>query len=217
MGHNGLVYRRGRKFVSWQKRLLDILLACIGIIVFAIPFLFLLLVLLFIQGRPIFYVSERMKSPDQGFKLLKLRSMRASRSNSGVTGGDKDTRYTKAGRVLRKYRLDELPQILNVLKGDMSFVGPRPPLRGYVESFPEVYGDVLKSKPGITGLATLVYHGHETELLAKCKTAQETDAVYRNRCIPVKARLDLMYQQQQSVCFDLSILGKTIAKLFPKL
>lgn len=200
--------------MTWQKRVLDILLATIGIIVLAIPFLLLLGVLLIVQGRPIFFVSERMKGPDVGFDLWKLRSMTNSSTDSGVTGGDKRGRYTYYGKRLRRLRLDEIPQLWNVFIGDMSFVGPRPPLRSYTEDYPEIYGEVLKSRPGITGLATLMYHQHETELLARCKSAVETDEVYRRRCIPQKARLDRVYQKHQSVCFDLAILGQTFTKVF---
>ena len=102
------------------------------------------------------------------------------------------------GRFLRRSRLDEVPQLWNVLKGDMSFVGPRPPLRLYVERFPELYAKVLQSRPGVTGLATLVFHRHEEKLLAACRSAAETDAVYARRCVPRKARIDLIYQNMLS-------------------
>lgn len=200
--------------MNWQKRVLDILLATIGAVVFAVPFVLLLLVLLIVQGRPIFYVSERMKSPDESFDLWKLRSMSNTSTDSGVTGGDKLGRYTHYGKLLRRLRLDEIPQLWNVVIGDMSFVGPRPPLRSYAEDYPEIYDEVLQSRPGITGLATLMYHQHETELLSKCKSSDETDKVYRRRCIPQKARLDIVYQEHQSVCFDLVILGQTVSKVF---
>lgn len=200
--------------MTWQKRSLDIFLACLGVVIFAIPFAALVLFLLVVQGRPIFYLSERMKSPDVGFQLWKLRSMEVSTANSGVTGGDKKARYTQYGKRLRRLRFDEIPQLWNVLKGDMSVVGPRPPLRLYVEDFPELYRQVLASRPGITGLATLTYHQHETEMLSKCMTSEQTDSVYRRRCIPQKARLDIVYHLHQSVCFDLVILARTIGKVF---
>ncbi|AML50680.1 sugar transferase [Falsihalocynthiibacter arcticus] len=200
--------------MTWQKRSLDIFLACVGILFFAIPFAVLFLFLMAVQGRPIFYLSERMKSPNEVFLLWKLRSMEMSAVNSGVTGGDKRARYTRYGKRLRRLRFDEIPQLWNVLKGDMSLVGPRPPLRLYVEDFPELYRQVLASRPGITGLATLTYHQHETEMLVKCSTAEQTDSVYRRRCIPQKARLDLIYQAHQSVCFDLEILTQTVGKVF---
>ena len=120
------------------------------------------------------------------------------------------------GRFLRRARLDEIPQLWNVIRGDMSFVGPRPPLRLYVERFPEIYGKVLRSRPGITGLATLKFHAHEEWILKSCKTAEETDFAYSRRCVPQKARLDLIYQRHQSLCFDLSLLGGTVARVLVK-
>jgi lipopolysaccharide/colanic/teichoic acid biosynthesis glycosyltransferase len=136
--------------------------------------------------------------------------MRPAAIDSGVSGGDKAARITPAGGFLRRTRLDELPQLFNILKGDMSFVGPRPPLRRYVEACPETYAAVLRSRPGVTGLATLVFHRHEERFLAQCATPEETNRVYLRRCIPRKARLDLIYQRRQSLCLDLWILLRTL-------
>lgn len=199
-----------------QKRLFDLGLALVLALLLAVPFLVLLAVLLLREGRPLFYVSERMKSPGVPFQLWKLRSMSVAREDSGVSGGDKATRITPMGRFLRRARLDEIPQLWNVIRGDMSFVGPRPPLRLYVERFPEIYGKVLRSRPGITGLATLKFHAHEEWILKSCKTAEETDFAYSRRCVPQKARLDLIYQRHQSLCFDLSLLGGTVARVLVK-
>jgi lipopolysaccharide/colanic/teichoic acid biosynthesis glycosyltransferase len=142
--------------------------------------------------------------------LVKFRSMRPDAKDGGVTGADKADRITRTGRFLRRSRLDEVPQLWNILKGDMSFVGPRPPLRVYVQDYPQIYGPVLRSRPGLTGLATLAYHAHEQRLLAQCQTAAETDATYRRACIPHKARLDLIYQARRSLCFDLVLMWRTI-------
>lgn len=191
------------------KRVFDIVLALALATILALPFVALLVFLLISQGRPLFYVAERMKAPAQPFALWKLRTMTVAPADSGVSGGDKAARITPTGRFLRRARLDEIPQLWNVLRGDMSFVGPRPPLRSYVERFPAIYAQVLQSRPGITGLATLEFHAHEEQLLAKCHNAAETDAVYVRRCIPRKAHLDLIYQHHQSLCFDLLLLGRT--------
>lgn len=196
-----------------SKRLFDITLALLLSVLLALPFLVLVLVLLATQGRPVFYVAERMRAPGRPFRLWKLRTMTVAQSDSGVSGGDKVSRITPAGRLLRRTRLDEIPQLWNVLKGDMSFVGPRPPLRQYVERFPEIYARVLRSRPGITGLATLQYHAHEERLLARCRSAEETDAVYCRRCIPRKAQLDLIYQRRQSLCLDIVLLGQTAGRV----
>jgi lipopolysaccharide/colanic/teichoic acid biosynthesis glycosyltransferase len=135
-------------------------------------------------------------------------------SDSGVSGGDKTARITPVGAWLRSKRLDEFPQLWNILKGDISFVGPRPPLRQYVERFPELYGQVLQSRPGVTGLASIVYHKHEATLLDRCATPEETDAVYARTCVPAKARLDLIYQKHQSTCYDFDLVFQTIGNLF---
>jgi Sugar transferases involved in lipopolysaccharide synthesis len=172
--------------------------------------------MLVLEGRPLFYLSERMHHPQQSFTLYKLRSMRpAEGGDHGVSGGDKGVRISRFGRFLRRTRLDEIPQLLNVIRGDMSFVGPRPPLRRYVELYPDLYARVLASRPGITGLASLVYSRHEENLLAACETAEETEAVYRRRCIAQKARLDLIYQRRQTITLDLWLIGLTAARLLP--
>lgn len=192
------------------KRLLDISVALtLGLLLLPVM-LVLAVVILAIDGRPVLYISERMKAPTTGFGLVKFRTMRPDAADSGVSGGDKAARITRTGRFLRRTRLDELPQLWNILKGDMSFVGPRPPLRVYVEDYPEVYGPVLRCRPGLTGLATLVYHRHESRLLEPCQTPAETDATYRRACIPRKAKLDLIYQEHWSLCLDIRLMFRTV-------
>ena len=195
------------------KRLLDIALVLILGSILAIPAVLIVLWLLATEGRPVLYVSERMRAPDRAFRLWKFRTMTVAKDDSGVSGGDKAQRITKAGRFLRKTRLDEIPQLWNVLKGDMSFVGPRPPLRSYVERFPGIYAQVLQSRPGLTGLATLHFRRHEERLLAACRTTEETDAVYARSCVPRKARLDLIYQRRRTVCLDAAIIAQTIGQV----
>jgi len=201
--------------VTRAKRAMDLALALIAAVLLAVPFAVLVLVIWARQGRPILYHSLRMSAPGRPFRLWKLRTMRPDPGDSGVTGADKAGRITPSGRFLRRTRLDEVPQIWNVIRGDISLVGPRPPLPVYVDRFPDLYARVLQSRPGITGLATLVFHRHEERLLAACRTAQETDAVYARRCVPRKARLDLIYQRRRTVALDLWILARTIrAALF---
>jgi lipopolysaccharide/colanic/teichoic acid biosynthesis glycosyltransferase len=192
------------------KRLMDVTLALVLAVLLALPFAIVVVIVLTRDGRPLFHVAERMRAPGQPFGLWKLRTMTPDAGDSGVSGGHKVARITRTGRFLRRTRLDEVPQLWNILKGDMSFVGPRPPLRQYVERFPALYARVLQSRPGITGLATLVYHAHEERILAPCRNAAETNDVYCRRCIPTKAHLDLIYQKRRNLCLDLAILGKTI-------
>lgn len=196
------------------KRVFDVAFALILAGLFALPMAVLLVVLWAVEGRPLFHVAERMHSPERAFRLWKLRTMRVAAVDSGVSGGDKAARISPVGRFLRRSRLDEVPQLWNVLRGDMSFVGPRPPLRVYVERFPALYARVLRNRPGLTGLATLHYHAHEERLLAACATPEETDRVYSRRCVPRKARLDLIYQRRQSFCLDMVLLGQTAGRVF---
>lgn len=192
------------------KRLFDIAAALILGAFLAIPFALLLIWLLLREGRPVFYISERMRAPGRPFMLWKLRTMRVVAVDSGVSGGDKADRVTPVGKWLRKYRADEIPQLWNVLKGDMSFVGPRPPLRIYVERFPEIYARVLKSRPGVTGLATLYFHRTEERLLRNCTTPEQTDDVYVRRCIPRKAHLDEIYEHRRNLCMDVVLMVNTV-------
>lgn len=191
------------------KRLMDIVLALALSLVLLPIFLGLMLAILVLDGRPIFYASQRALSPTANFRLWKFRTMTTDVADAGVSGGDKNHRITRVGHMLRRLRLDEIPQLWNILKGDISFVGPRPPLPGYVTQFPEIYGRVLESRPGVTGLATLVYHRTEERLLAQCNSALETEKVYTSICIPRKAKLDLIYAKNRNVCSDLSLIIAT--------
>jgi lipopolysaccharide/colanic/teichoic acid biosynthesis glycosyltransferase len=196
--------------MTLSKRLFDLAAVLFLGSLLVVPFTLLLIYLLIREGRPVFYVSERMSAPDRPFMLWKLRTMRVVAEDSGVSGGDKADRVTPMGRWLRKVRADEIPQLWNVLKGDMSFVGPRPPLRLYVERFPDVYTRVLQCRPGVTGLATLYFHKHEENLLRDCATPEKTDEVYAKRCVPRKARLDEIYSKHRSVCLDVVLMTKTV-------
>ena len=197
-----------------QKRAFDLALALVCILLLLLPVLFIAALLLLVQGRPIFFLSERMHSPDQRFLLWKFRTMRVVRNDFGVSGGDKRGRITAIGRVLRRTRLDEAPQLWNILRGDLSFVGPRPPLPIYVSRYPELYARVLQNRPGLTGLATAVFHKREEELLAGAATSRETDAIYMRRCIPRKARLDMIYARRTTVRLDILILLQTVSRIF---
>lgn len=196
------------------KRLFDIALALLLGLLLLLPILIIAALILLRDGRPVLYLSERMKTPSEGFQLWKFRTMSVVEADSGVSGGDKSARITPIGARLRRYRLDELPQIWNILRGDISFVGPRPPLRRYVELCPELYARVLRARPGVTGLATIVFHKAEERLLGPCRTPEETEATYLRRCVPVKARLDLIYARHASVCYDLKLIAETVRRVF---
>jgi lipopolysaccharide/colanic/teichoic acid biosynthesis glycosyltransferase len=195
-----------------SKRLFDLVIGIILSVLLCPLLVVIALLILVVDGKPVFYVSERMKTPTQGFDLIKFRTMKHAEDDSGVSGGDKVNRITRTGAFLRGSRLDELPQIWNILWGDISFVGPRPPLRQYVERFPDLYHEVLKSRPGVTGLASIYFHAHEEYLLAHCQTHEETDATYCRACIPRKARLDLIYQANRTACMDFALMVKTVVR-----
>jgi lipopolysaccharide/colanic/teichoic acid biosynthesis glycosyltransferase len=191
-------------------RIFDLGLGMVLAALIGLPFLLVLAAHALVMGRPVLHPSERMRSPAQAFVLWKLRSMHPAGDDAGVSGGHKAARVPGWGRFLRATRLDEVPQLWNVLRGDMRLVGPRPPLRAYVDRYPELYAKVLQTPPGITGLATLVFHRHERSLLSACLTATETDAVYSRRCIPRKARMDLVYHQHRGCRLDVLIMFWTL-------
>lgn len=209
---NGFAMERDFAEMTFSKRLFD-LVSAIGLVILLSPlFLVLFVVILIKDGWPVFYVSERMNTLTNGFNLVKFRTMKPDTEDSGVSGGNKSERITRTGRFLRRTRLDETPQLWNVLKGDISFVGPRPPLRQYVEAYPEVYRQIMKSRPGITGLASIYFSAYEERLLSRCCSREETDHVYRRICIPRKAQLDLIYQKNRSICFDIILMLRTVVK-----
>lgn len=197
-----------------SKRVMDLLLALVLCVLLVPVIVVIALAVLMVDGRPVFYRSERMKAPDQAFTLWKFRTMTQDAADHGVTAGYKQERFTRLGRRLRRFRLDELPQLWNILRGDMSFVGPRPPLRRYVEMRPDLYASVLQNRPGVTGLATLTYHHCEEMLLARCTCAEETDALYLQRCVPVKARLDMIWAKNRSICYDIKLILDTVKRVF---
>lgn len=199
------------------KRAFDILFG-LAIFLPGLPIFVTVAVLVLLRdGRPVFHLSRRVRAPGREFWLIKFRTMRHDSADldDTVLGGDKAGRITPLGAKLRRVRLDEAPQLLNVLWGDMSFIGPRPPPRRYVDMFPELYANVLRSKPGITGLATIMFHTHEEYLLADVTDPAEVERIYVTRCIPRKARLDLLYQRKASVGLDAYLLWLTASKFFP--
>lgn len=199
-----------RARMSVAKRMFDIFFALALLLPLSIVMLLVSAALLITQGRPILYVAHRMRAPGQPFKLLKFRTMLREDRDSGATGAHKAWRITPMGRFLRRTRLDELPQLFNILRGDMSFVGPRPPLREFVDRFPAQYAQVLRNRPGVTGLATMIYHAHEDTIMANCPTAEATEAAYYRRCLPTKLRLDMIYQRRSNLRIDMWIIANTV-------
>ena len=199
------------------KRLFDVSLAAVLLVPLSVVMAVVALLLLVRQGRPILYAAPRMRAPGEEFTQWKFRTMTCDAEDSGASGAHKDWRITGIGRVLRKTRIDELPQLFNILKGDMSFVGPRPPLREYVDRFPLEYARTLQCRPGVTGLATLIYHQYEDAIMASCDTAAATEAAYYRRCLPMKFRLEDIYLRNRSLGFDLWIIGQTVLTVITNL
>jgi len=192
-----------------MKRLFDIAAAFVGLLLVC-PFLLIagLLIKLDSPG-PIFFRQERMGRGFRPFFIYKLRTMTQDAPARGrsITMG-KDPRITRVGEVLRGTKIDELPQLINVLKGEMSFVGPRPEIREFVERFRDDYKQILKIRPGITDLASLKYH-NEAAILGESENPEEE---YVRRVLPDKIELAKEYINQSSFFFDLVLIFKTLLK-----
>lgn len=192
------------------KRFFDIVFSLTGLIILLIPFLIIGLLISIDSRGGVFYKQTRVGKNGVDFKLLKFRSMRTDADKSGLlTVGGRDSRITKIGYVLRKYKIDELPQLINVLAGSMSLVGPRPEVRRYVDLYDTDQLKVLSVKPGITDYASIEY-SNENELLGK---AEDPEKVYIDEIMPAKLLLNMKYIQEKSLGTDLKIIFKTIGKI----
>ncbi len=189
------------------KRLFDILFSLVGIF-FLLPIFIVFAILIVIDSRGgIFYKQVRVGKDMQDFKLLKFRTMYIDADKKGLlTVGQRDSRITKVGYTLRKYKVDELPQLFNVLLGDMSLVGPRPEVRKYVDMYNAEQQKVLSVKPGITDYASIEYV-NENELL---KNAIDPEQLYIDEIMPEKLRLNLKYIAENSFVNDIKIILNTL-------
>ncbi len=193
------------------KFLFDRLAAFAGIVVLS-PLLLIIVVAIIADSRGgAFFVQTRVGKDGIYFGLYKFRTMRPQSESAGkLTIGSRDPRITGMGYFLRKYKLDELPQLLNVLFGDMSLVGPRPEVPEFVALYSEEQRQVLNIRPGITDYASLKYF-HESELLA---ASANPKATYIAEVMPAKLSLNLEYMAQRSFIEDLKIIGLTIGRIF---
>lgn len=159
---------------------------------------------------PVFYRQLRVGRGGRDFYLYKFRSMYLDADKKGlITVGGRDPRVTPSGYYIRKYKLDEFPQLINVLKGDMSLVGPRPEVRKYVDMYTPEQLHVLDVRPGITDMASIQY-SNENELLAAVDNPEE---YYIRVIMPDKLRMNLEYVQNHSLLYDLRLIFKTISKV----
>jgi len=195
------------------KRLFDVVFSVIGLILL-LPVLLLISVLIKLDSKgPVLFIQGRVGKNNEDFNIYKFRTMRVQSDIKGLlTLGNNDSRITKMGYFLRRYKIDEFPQLINILKGDMSFVGPRPELRYYVNFYNEDDMNIFKVRPGITGLASLKYR-NEVELL---KAAKDPEEFFIKTIIPDKLNYNKEYISKRNFFFDLKLIGLTIVKVITK-
>jgi lipopolysaccharide/colanic/teichoic acid biosynthesis glycosyltransferase len=192
------------------KRLFDIIFSALGIIILSPIFLLLWFTIKLESHGPALFMQTRVGKNNKDFKLIKFRSMYLNSESFGqLTVGMRDPRITNVGYTLRKYKLDELPQLLNVLKGDMSLVGPRPEVRKYVNMYTTEQMKVLEVNPGITDYASIQFI-NENQLLAN---AENPDEYYINNIMPKKLEMNLQYIKSNNPFKDISLILKTIFRI----
>jgi lipopolysaccharide/colanic/teichoic acid biosynthesis glycosyltransferase len=194
------------------KRLFDFTLALIGLL-FIFPILIIVAILIKIDSKgPVFYKQVRVGRNNLDFKIFKFRTMKPDSDKLGLlTVGGKDNRITRVGYYLRKYKLDELPQLINVVLGDMSFVGPRPEVRKYVDLYSQEQRKVLDVRPGITDNASIEFK-NENELLAQ---QENPNQYYIDHIMPKKININLTYlKERKSIFNDFQVILKTIFGIF---
>ena len=199
------------------KRVIDVCGAVFGLIVFSPVFLVLAVMVKRDSQGPILYRQTRITRHRKTFQALKFRTMTVSNdsgANDGVTSPDKAVRITKSGAFMRKYRLDELPQLWNVLVGEMSLVGPRPQTPRYVDIYGDIYDKICVIRPGITGLASIKFHEKEEAMLAAAGV--DADRIYIDKILPLKFHYNLFYVRHRSLAFDMRIIWWTISGMVKK-
>ncbi len=189
------------------KRLFDISASFFGLLLLSPLFLVVALCVGLTSRGGVFYVQTRVGRYGRDFRLYKFRSMRTGSDAKGLlTVGGKDGRITPVGYFIRKYKIDELPQLFNVLKGDMSLVGPRPEVRKYVALYNSEQMRVLSARPGITDPASIKYR-NENDLLAQ---ADDPERFYVEKIMPDKLKINLEYMDNRSFFKDLSVIFRTV-------
>ena len=193
------------------KRFFDLILSLMGLLI-TVPILFLITILIKISSSgPVFYKQVRVGKNNKDFKIFKFRTMHLNADKKGLlTVGGRDPRVTSIGYYLRKFKLDELPQLINVFKGDMSFVGPRPEVRQFVNLYSEIQMKVLNVKPGITDLASIEFR-NENEILSK---EEDPNQYYIDYIMPKKLEINLKYINQRNLLKDFVVIIKTIKVIF---
>lgn len=196
-----------------MKRLVDIFVSVFGLIIFS-PLLLICMFLIWLKDyHSPFYISDRTAQGGGVFRMVKLRSMIKNENKTKVdsTAND-DVRITRAGKFIRKYKLDELSQLYNVLKGDMSLVGPRPNVKNETDKYTKEEKKLLSVKPGITDLASIVF-SDEGNIL---EGSDNPDLLYNQVIRPWKSRLGILYVKNRSLLLDMEIIYLTVVAIFSK-
>lgn len=192
-------------------RLLDIIFSAVGLLLLSPLFLIIYILIRCESKGGGFYCQQRVGKDGRMFGLYKFRSMRTGSDKKGlITVGGHDSRITRMGYFIRKYKIDELPQLWNVLKGDMSLVGPRPEVKKYVDLYTEEQRRVLSVRPGITDYASIEYVD-ENEILGK---ADNPDRIYVEEIMPAKIKLNMRYIENRSLKEYFKIIGLTFINIF---
>ena len=193
-----------------MKRILDILCS-FSVLVLLLPVWLVVALLIVLESRGgVFYVQKRVGKDNRDFNLYKFRTMRPDADSKGLlTVGARDSRITRVGYFLRKYKIDEFPQLLNILKGDMSIVGPRPEVRKYVDLYTPEQMRVLTVRPGLTDYASIRYV-NESEVLA---ASEDPERTYIEEVMPAKLALNLQYIENQSLKEDFKLIFKTFTAI----
>ena len=193
------------------KRLFDILLSLTSLVILLPVFIFIAIWIILDSRGGAFYKQSRVGRYNRDFNLIKFRTMFVNSDQLGLlTIGAKDKRITRAGKFLRKYKLDEFPQLWNILTGEMSFIGPRPEVRKYVELYTPSQLNVLNARPGLTDYASMKYI-EESKLLGE---SDDPDKTYVEVIMPAKLELNQKYIEEQSLGTDIKILFRTIRNIF---
>ncbi|MDE6397307.1 MAG: sugar transferase [Muribaculaceae bacterium] len=196
-----------------MKRLFDIVASGLGLVVLSPVFAVLAVWIKSDSKGPVFYRQIRVGRDNKDFRLFKFRSMRPDSDKLGlITVGGRDPRVTRSGYYIRKYKLDEFPQLINVFKGDMSLVGPRPEVRKYVDMYSPEQMRVLSVRPGITSLASIRYR-NENEILA---AAEDPDRCYIEKVMPNKLAIDLEYVDRANLWNDIKLIFSTFKEIVTK-
>ena len=192
------------------KRCFDIIASSLGLIFLILPFLIIAIAIRCSSKGPVYFRQKRVGKDGKEFRIYKFRTMVVDAESRGkqITVGD-DVRITGIGKFLRKTKLDELPQLINVLIGDMSFVGPRPEVPKYVAMYNDYERNILRIKPGITELASITYRD-ENEVLAASEDPEDT---YINEIMPTKLALNMQYMKKMNVFYDIALIFKTFAAI----